>query len=150
MKNTKNIIFTALFAVWLIIGILLSFRVPMEQVVDEAGSSLFLTDTVLSSLFVAIGLAAAPLGYFLNKKMAMAISLFNLMLSLFAILCFTLFVFSSNGIMVGIGLILLNPYCVIFAMRGNLAIAGIILYILLCFVFPVVFSLLMKFKPFKK
>ncbi len=150
MKNTKNIICISLAIIWLILGIVLTIRVPMEQVVDEAGASLYLTDTILSSLFVAIGLAAAPLGYFLNKKSAMAISLFNLALSLFAILCFALFVFTSNGSMVGIGLMLLNPYCVIFAMSGKMAITGIILYILLCFIFPIVFSLLFKFKPFKK
>lgn len=150
MKNTKSIICISLAAIWLILGIVLTIRVPMEQVVDEAGASLFLTDTILSSLFVAIGIVSAPLGYFLNKKSAMAISLANLALSLFAILCFALFVFTSNGSMVGIGLMLLNPYCVIFAMSGNMAIVGIILYIFLCFIFPIVFSLLMKFKPFKK
>ena len=150
MKNTKSIICISLAAIWLILGIVLTIRVPMEQVVDEAGASLFLTDTILSSLFVAIGIVSAPLGYFLNKKSAMAISLANLALSLFAILCLALFVFTSNGRMVGIGLMLLNPYCVIFAMSGNMAIVGIILYIFLCFIFPIVFSLLMKFKPFKK
>ncbi|MBE6623833.1 MAG: hypothetical protein E7621_06605 [Ruminococcaceae bacterium] len=150
MKKTKNIICISFAVIWLVLGIVLTIRVPMEQVVDEAGASLYLTDTILSSLFAVIGLVSAPLGYFLNNKSAMAISLFNLALSLLAILCFVLFVFTSNGSMVGIGLMLLNPYCVIFAMSGKMAIAGIILYILLCFVFPIIFSLLMKFKPFKK
>ncbi len=147
MKDQKNIICITLIALWIILGITLVIRVPMMQVVEEGNGKLYTVDTILSSVFVAISFISAPLGYALGKKSAIGLGFSNLALCVLALLCFLLFVTTSNGLMVGYGIMLLNPYCVLFAMRGGAAIAGIIIYVLSCIVFPILFSLLFRFKP---
>jgi hypothetical protein len=150
MKDKKNIICMALIAVWLVLGIILTVRVPMSQVVEEGNGNLVATDAVISSCFTLIALVSAPIGYFLGKKSAIILSLANLAITLLAALCFILFILTSNGLMVGYGIMFINPYSVLFAMRGNFAIVGIILFSLSCIIFPIVFSILSKFKPFGK
>lgn len=149
MKDKKNIICIALIALWIALGITLVIRVPMMQVVEEGNGKLYTVDTILSTFFVALSFVSAPLGYFLGKKSAIGLGFANLTLCVLALLCFLLFITTSNGLMVGYGIMLLNPYCVLFAMRGAAAIFGIIIYVLSCIVFPILFSLLFKFKPLK-
>lgn len=150
MKDKKNIICIALIALWLILGVILTVRVPMQQVVDTSNGKLMAVDAVVSACFTAIAFASAPVGYFLGKKSAVMLSLANLALTLLAVLCFSLFVMTSNGLMVGYGIMFINPYCVLFAMRGSLVYVGIALFAVTCFIFPIVFALLSKFKPFVK
>lgn len=150
MKNKNNIISISLVVLWLVLGAVLMIRVPMEQVVDEAVRKLYLADTVLSGAFIAISLISAPLGYFMNKKSFVYISLFNLALALLSVLCFILFIITSNGAMLGYGIMLLNPFCVLFAMKGKFAILGIAALIITAFIFPIVFYLLSKIIPFGK
>lgn len=136
----KNIVGAVLIGAWAILLIVLAFRMPISDLL--AGLDILALDTVLSAIFIAVGIAAAICGLCFGSKPLMLLSL---MQSLF-LLCFAvtvcLYLVFFNGDILAVGLYFVNHFAALLSCPFSifLIVSGIVVFL------PLVVFLLYAYK----
>lgn len=146
-SGAKNVVGAVFIVAWVVLLAVLMIRLPISYMMNTFGETLLppVLDIVLSACFCAVGVAAGAAGYFLSSKPLLVLSAINPVLMLLSALCFVLYVFFFSRDVLAFALYFANPFCAVLLTPGFLFLGGYAVLALLC---PIVFSLLLRKKPF--
>ncbi|MBE6572414.1 MAG: hypothetical protein E7656_09230 [Ruminococcaceae bacterium] len=132
-------------AAWLILLALLTFRMPVANLLNDPSHGFSAIDLVLSALFCLTGFASSFFAFVFSKKQLFLISLINILLFVLAMVLIIVSTASKNVGLFNFACYFVNLFCLVFGISSNM-IAVMSAFLLLQIVSAVVFLVLLKLK----
>ena len=144
----KKYIDVVISAVWLLLLALLTFRMPVTNLLNHLYRDFCTFDLVLSALFCLTGFVSSFLAFVFSKKQLFSISLINILLFALSVVLIIISTASRNVELFSFACYFVNLFCFVFGINSNM-IAVSAAFLLLQIISAVVFSVLLKLKKEK-